>query len=266
MRMRGPAPRCARSTRGAGGFTLLELLITIAVIAILAALLLPVLARARSQARAATCKSNLSQLWRCVNYYVAQADKTPLFANLFPPCEISNVVYQEGRRTGLGMLIPRFLPDHRIYFCPNDPVRHPGWEYGWRNWGADSGQVKCSYGYRGRHGLVVDPGTPLALATVDGNPRRALIAEYYLTHTAPRRIHHASHINILRCNGSVEQISQATGYVSFGPTLADKEAALAVLDGAPLPFPRAEEDDNEDGDDGDDGGKGKGNGKGTGKG
>jgi prepilin-type N-terminal cleavage/methylation domain-containing protein/prepilin-type processing-associated H-X9-DG protein len=56
-------------SRGQWGFTLIELLVTIAIIVILAAILFPVFARARENARRASCMSNMKQLaMACMMY------------------------------------------------------------------------------------------------------------------------------------------------------------------------------------------------------
>lgn len=80
----GPGRSFRRSIRQA--FTLVELLVVIAIIAVLAALLLPALARAKSAANAARCKSNLRQLGLGMAQYVQDFERYPyLPIALTPP-------------------------------------------------------------------------------------------------------------------------------------------------------------------------------------
>jgi len=107
------------------GFTLIELLVVIAIIAILAAILFPVFARARENARRASCQSNLKQLGLAWMQYAQDYDEK------LPPtyqckdsmethdCSGGVIKYWFSRAdTGLGLLDP-YVKNTQVFLCPS---------------------------------------------------------------------------------------------------------------------------------------------------
>jgi prepilin-type N-terminal cleavage/methylation domain-containing protein/prepilin-type processing-associated H-X9-DG protein len=75
------AAGCVMTQPRRKGFTLIEILVVIAIIAILAAILFPVFARARENARRASCQSNLKQIGLAIMQYTQDYDETYPFAS-----------------------------------------------------------------------------------------------------------------------------------------------------------------------------------------
>ena len=90
-------------------FTLVELLVVIAVIAVLVSMLLPALARVRARTSSTNCVSNLRQIGAAMQSYAVDCDYFP-------------GAYLSGSGAHWYEQLKGYLPDHtRVYRCPSEP-------------------------------------------------------------------------------------------------------------------------------------------------
>jgi prepilin-type N-terminal cleavage/methylation domain-containing protein/prepilin-type processing-associated H-X9-DG protein len=107
-----------RARRGHKGFTLIELLVVIAIIAILAAILFPVFARARENARRASCQSNLKQIGLGLLQYAQDYDEQ--FASTYYFTTSSETWYSNNTDMYKWMdAIYPYVKSEQIFDCPS---------------------------------------------------------------------------------------------------------------------------------------------------
>jgi prepilin-type N-terminal cleavage/methylation domain-containing protein/prepilin-type processing-associated H-X9-DG protein len=170
------------------GFTLIELSVVIAIIAILAAILFPVFGRARENARRSSCQSNLKQLGLGVLQYAQDFDEYIVPA--VQRVSVSPVV----RGTWRFALYP-YVKSTQVFSCPSNPVNqtatvyeiplyNPGMPSGltfYRSYAANSDPTTANFSSAtGAMGLMqrCHLGTPpVSLSQLTEPARGILIAE-----------------------------------------------------------------------------------------
>jgi len=113
---------CWRERRPQGGFTVVELLVVIALVALLTGLLLPALHTAKGKAAMLQCQSHLRSLGAAVRMYADQ------HGGRFPMVTDCNQTPLQVRRR-----LEPYVGEPKVFLCPRDPAQPtpPGGSYDW---------------------------------------------------------------------------------------------------------------------------------------
>jgi prepilin-type N-terminal cleavage/methylation domain-containing protein/prepilin-type processing-associated H-X9-DG protein len=181
------------------GFTLIELLVVIAIIAILAAILFPVFARARENARRASCQSNLKQIGLGWMQYAQDYD------GYFPACYSYNpgIIQWYSTASAPGLLDP-YVKSSQIFICPSsDQV--PGYGYNRRAFALYPGytlQADGSYTNDGRIASESSIEFPSKLVAMADSAEKRM----YNSQTLGIAARHLETGNVLFADGHVKAV------------------------------------------------------------
>lgn len=104
-------------------FTLIELMVVVAIIALLVGLLTPALSRARSQSRLAACATNLRQIGVALRLYIStNRDRLP-HASFMP--SMGPFPLNTKQPVGIAEVLGKEIDNPAVFHCPNDQPGAP---------------------------------------------------------------------------------------------------------------------------------------------
>ncbi len=162
------------TTKTRSAFTLIELLVVIAIIAILAAILFPVFARARENARRSSCQSNLKQIGLGIMQYTQDYDER------FPMGQsvANSSIWQTS--------IQPYVKSTQLFKCPSNPTTgdltvgtitpQPAIpiSYAANGYGISS---NADFGLTGTSSRPMNNATSVAIAAIDSSSTTLLVGE-----------------------------------------------------------------------------------------
>jgi prepilin-type N-terminal cleavage/methylation domain-containing protein len=107
------------------GFTLVELLTVIAIIAILAAIIFPVAGTVRENARKSRCMSNLSQIFLALQKYKEDYRAYPPVLGAYAVDANGNLTCNHAQAVPFNLApkpLGTYLKNDEIFYCPNNPI------------------------------------------------------------------------------------------------------------------------------------------------
>jgi prepilin-type N-terminal cleavage/methylation domain-containing protein/prepilin-type processing-associated H-X9-DG protein len=159
------------------GFTLIELLVVIAIIAILAAILFPVFARARENARRSTCQSNLKQIMLGVLQYAQDYDeRLPIYRwrnAAIPSVWVDRDDSSANDRHFWLEAIQPYLKNTQMLFCPSQSFGPTT---------LSNEKMYPAYAYNGVMGALT--GGPKSLAVFDNPAGKICIGDIGQRHAS----------------------------------------------------------------------------------
>lgn len=210
------AERNMRGARNLRAFSLVDVLVSIAVIGVLMGLLLPTVSHVRESTRRIICQSNLRQVGMGVAQY-ADENRDELAPSVFYSPNLPDngrelaqmMTLRLGlgsdpiaRWDGLGHLYDSFqLRAPEIFYCPSHSGDHAFQEYR-QDWAVDETEIVGNYHYRG-----VGPNGAKRLRSVEP-VRAALVTDGLRT---ARDINHRGGMNVLRADLSISWFTDHGG-------------------------------------------------------